>query len=143
MTNLAHQGRLDSRVPRHSPIPPQTLPAGNTSKAPNRQAHTTVPRMRQLAVCPPLQGPQATPQTQDNRGPGISGSGHTVLGTKAQDNTEAGRTAVRQAEDRPREPALHKTLAGILGAYHPGDLGPDTGLVAGDPGAARGTVPGD
>ncbi|KAJ1104090.1 hypothetical protein NDU88_001505 [Pleurodeles waltl] len=41
-----------------------------------------------------------------------------VQGTEAQDNREAGRTAVRQEEDRPREPTLHEALAGILGAYH-------------------------
>ncbi|KAJ1186933.1 hypothetical protein NDU88_003713 [Pleurodeles waltl] len=69
-------------------------------------------------MCPPLQGPQATPQTQDNERPGVSGSGHTTQGTETQDNREAGTTAVRQGEDRPREPTLHEALAGILGAYH-------------------------
>ncbi|KAJ1152345.1 hypothetical protein NDU88_005120 [Pleurodeles waltl] len=62
--------------------------------------------------------PQATPQTQDDQGPGVSGNGHTVQETEAQDNREAGRTAVRQGEDRPREPTLHKALTNILGAYH-------------------------
>ncbi|KAJ1092449.1 hypothetical protein NDU88_005559 [Pleurodeles waltl] len=41
-----------------------------------------------------------------------------VQGTETQDYREAGRTAERQGEDRPREPTLHKALAGILGAYH-------------------------
>ncbi|KAJ1188604.1 hypothetical protein NDU88_005363 [Pleurodeles waltl] len=63
-------------------------------------------------------GPQATPQTHDNQGPGVSGSGHTVQGTESQDNMETGRTAVRQEEDRPREPTLHEALTNILGAYH-------------------------
>ncbi|KAJ1198101.1 hypothetical protein NDU88_001945 [Pleurodeles waltl] len=63
-------------------------------------------------------GPQATPRTQDDQGPGVSGSGHTVQGTEAQENREAGRTAVRQGEDRPREPTLQEALTNILGAYH-------------------------
>ncbi|KAJ1143921.1 hypothetical protein NDU88_010223 [Pleurodeles waltl] len=41
-----------------------------------------------------------------------------VQGTEAQDNREAGRTAVRQGEDRPREPTLHKALSNIIEAYH-------------------------
>ncbi|KAJ1136289.1 hypothetical protein NDU88_002706 [Pleurodeles waltl] len=36
----------------------------------------------------------------------------------AQDNREAGRTAVRQGEDRLREPTLHEALSNIMGAYH-------------------------
>ncbi|KAJ1165652.1 hypothetical protein NDU88_006069 [Pleurodeles waltl] len=49
---------------------------------------------------------------------GVSGSGHTVQGTEAQDNREAGKTAVRQGEDRPRKPTLKEALTNILGAYH-------------------------
>ncbi|KAJ1141104.1 hypothetical protein NDU88_007439 [Pleurodeles waltl] len=37
---------------------------------------------------------------------------------RAQDNKEAGRTAVRQGEDRPRELTLQEALIVILGAYH-------------------------
>ncbi|KAJ1153902.1 hypothetical protein NDU88_006660 [Pleurodeles waltl] len=119
MTNLAHPGPLDSRFPCHSPNPPQSLPlSGNTSTAPTQRAHATAPRTHQSAECSPLQGPQATPQTQDDQGPGVSGSGHTVQGTEAQDNREAGRTAVRQGEDRPREHTLQKALSNILGAYY-------------------------
>ncbi|KAJ1144408.1 hypothetical protein NDU88_010707 [Pleurodeles waltl] len=92
-------------------------PSGNTTTAPTQWAHTSVPRTRQSAVCPPLQGPQATPQTQDDQGPGVSGNGHTVQGTEAQDNREPGRTAVRQREDRPRELTLQEALTAILGAY--------------------------
>ncbi|KAJ1151496.1 hypothetical protein NDU88_004276 [Pleurodeles waltl] len=92
-------------------------PSGNTSTAPTKQVHATVPRTRQSAVCPPLQGPQANPLTQDDQGPWVSGSGHTVQGTEAQDNREAGRTAVRQGEDRPKEPTLHEALSNIMGAY--------------------------
>ncbi|KAJ1188487.1 hypothetical protein NDU88_005248 [Pleurodeles waltl] len=55
---------------------------------------------------------------KDDQGPGVSGSGHTDQGTEAQDNREAGRTAVRQGEDRPREPTLQEALSNILGAYH-------------------------
>ncbi|KAJ1171766.1 hypothetical protein NDU88_003624 [Pleurodeles waltl] len=91
-------------------------PSGNTSTAPTQRAHPSVPRTRQSAVCPPLQATQATPLTQDDQGPG--GSGHTVQGTEAQDNREAGRTAVQLGEDRPREPTLHEALSNIMGAYH-------------------------
>ncbi|KAJ1092594.1 hypothetical protein NDU88_005704 [Pleurodeles waltl] len=55
---------------------------------------------------------------QDVQRPGGSGSGHTVQGTEAQDNREAGRTAVRQGEDRPRQPTRHEALSNIMGAYH-------------------------
>ncbi|KAJ1130869.1 hypothetical protein NDU88_009214 [Pleurodeles waltl] len=89
-------------------------PSGNTRTAPTQQAHTS----RQSAVCPPLPAPRATPQTQEDQGPGVSGSGHTVQGTEAQDNREVGRTAVRQGEDRAREPTLHEALTNILEAYH-------------------------
>ncbi|KAJ1153216.1 hypothetical protein NDU88_005977 [Pleurodeles waltl] len=93
-------------------------PSENTTTAPTQRAHPSVPRTRQSAVCPPLQGPQATPLTQDNQGPGVSGSGHMVQGTEAQYNRETGRTAVRQGEDRPSEPTLHEALSNIMGAYH-------------------------
>ncbi|KAJ1149594.1 hypothetical protein NDU88_002401 [Pleurodeles waltl] len=93
-------------------------PSGNTSTAPTQRAHPSVPRTRQSAVCPSLQGTQANPPTHENQGPGGSGRGHTVQGTEAQDNRETGRTAVRQGEDRPREPTLHEALSNIMGAYH-------------------------
>ncbi|KAJ1135769.1 hypothetical protein NDU88_002200 [Pleurodeles waltl] len=93
-------------------------PSGNTSTAPTQRAHPSVPRTRQAALCPPLQGTQANPPPQENQGPGGSGSGHMVQGTEAQENRGTGRTAVRQGEDRPREPTLHKALSNIMGAYH-------------------------
>ncbi|KAJ1079734.1 hypothetical protein NDU88_000026 [Pleurodeles waltl] len=96
----------------------EPLHSGNTTTAPTQRAHPSVPRTRQSAVCAPLQGTQATPLTQDNQGPGGSGSGHTVQGTEAHDNREAGRTAVRLGEDWPREPTLHEALSNIMGAYH-------------------------
>ncbi|KAJ1195165.1 hypothetical protein NDU88_004446 [Pleurodeles waltl] len=95
--------------PRHS---------GNTSTALTQRTHPSVPRTRQAAVCPPLQGTQANPPTQENQGPVGSGSGHMVQGTEAQENRGTGRTAVRQGEDRPREPTLHEALSNIMGAYH-------------------------
>ncbi|KAJ1199146.1 hypothetical protein NDU88_002984 [Pleurodeles waltl] len=93
-------------------------PSGNTSTAPIQRAHTSVPRTRQSAVCPPLQGNQANPPPQQQQGPGGSGSGHTVQGTEAQGNRGTGRAAVRQGGDRPREPTLHEALSSIMGAYH-------------------------
>ncbi|KAJ1140428.1 hypothetical protein NDU88_006780 [Pleurodeles waltl] len=101
-----------------SQITTEPPPLGNTTTAPTQRAHPSVPRTRQSAVCPPLQETQATPLTQDDQGAGGSGSGHTVQGTEAQDNREAERTAVRQGEDRPREPTLHEALSNIMGAYH-------------------------
>ncbi|KAJ1216463.1 hypothetical protein NDU88_004065 [Pleurodeles waltl] len=41
-----------------------------------------------------------------------------VQGTEAQENRGTGRTAVRQGEDRPRDPTLHEALSNIMGAYH-------------------------
>ncbi|KAJ1148566.1 hypothetical protein NDU88_001394 [Pleurodeles waltl] len=93
-------------------------PSGNTSTAPTQQAHTSVPRTRQSAVCPPLQGTQDKPPPQQQQGPGGSGSGHTVQGTEALEHRETGRAAVRQGADRPREPTLHEALSSIMGAYH-------------------------
>ncbi|KAJ1116159.1 hypothetical protein NDU88_004378 [Pleurodeles waltl] len=93
-------------------------PSGNTITAPTQRAHTSVPRTRQAAVCPPLQGTQANPPPQQHQGPGGSGSGHTVQGTGAQEHSGTGRAAVRQGEDRPREPTLHEALSNIMGAYH-------------------------
>ncbi|KAJ1192776.1 hypothetical protein NDU88_002082 [Pleurodeles waltl] len=93
-------------------------PSGNTSTAPTQRAHTSVPRTRQSAVCPPLQGTQANPPPQQQQRPGGSGSGHTVQGTEAQEHRGTGRAAVRQGDDRPREPTLHEALSNIMGAYH-------------------------
>ncbi|KAJ1088521.1 hypothetical protein NDU88_001678 [Pleurodeles waltl] len=93
-------------------------PSGNTSTAPTQRAHTSVPRTRQSAVCPPLQGTQDNPSPQQQQGPGGSGSGHTVQGTEAQEHRGNGRAAVRQRADRPREPTLHEALSSIMGAYH-------------------------
>ncbi|KAJ1083007.1 hypothetical protein NDU88_003168 [Pleurodeles waltl] len=93
-------------------------PSGNTSTGPTQWAHTSVPRTRQAAVCPPLQGTQANPPPQQHQGPGGSCSGHTVQGTEVQGNRGTGRAAVRQGEDRPREPTLHEALSNIMGAYH-------------------------
>ncbi|KAJ1207501.1 hypothetical protein NDU88_002892 [Pleurodeles waltl] len=93
-------------------------PYGNTSTATTQRAHTSVPRTRQSAVCPPLQGTQAKPPPQQQQGPGGSGSGHTVQGTEAQEHRGTGRAAVRQGADRPREPTLHEALSNIMGAYH-------------------------
>ncbi|KAJ1098538.1 hypothetical protein NDU88_003647 [Pleurodeles waltl] len=93
-------------------------PSGNTSTAPTQRAHTSVPRTRQSAVCPPLQGTQENPPPQQKQGPGDSGSGHTVQGKEAQEHRGTGRAAVRQGADRPREPTLHEALSSIMGAYH-------------------------
>ncbi|KAJ1214640.1 hypothetical protein NDU88_002258 [Pleurodeles waltl] len=93
-------------------------PSGNTSTAPTQRAHTSVPRTRQSAACPPLQGTQANTPPQQQQGPGGSGSGHTVQETEAQGNRGTGRAAVRQGEDGPREPTLHEALSNNMGAYH-------------------------
>ncbi|KAJ1150141.1 hypothetical protein NDU88_002938 [Pleurodeles waltl] len=96
----------------------ELAPSGNTSAAPTQRAHTSIPRTRQSAVCPPLQGTQANPPLQQHQGLGGSGSGHTVQGTEAQEHRGTGRAAVQQGKDRPREPTLHEALSSIMGAYH-------------------------
>ncbi|KAJ1106079.1 hypothetical protein NDU88_003482 [Pleurodeles waltl] len=93
-------------------------PSGNTSTALTQRAHTSVPRTRQSAVCPPLQGTQANPPPHQQQGPGGRVSGHTVQGTEAQEHRGTERAAVRQGEDRPREPILHEALSNFMGAYH-------------------------
>ncbi|KAJ1216180.1 hypothetical protein NDU88_003786 [Pleurodeles waltl] len=93
-------------------------PSGNTSTPPTQRAHTSVPRTRQSAVCPPLQGTQDNPLPQQQQGPGGSGSGHTVQGTEAQEHRRTGRAAVRLGADRPREPTLHEALSSLMEAYH-------------------------
>ncbi|KAJ1202216.1 hypothetical protein NDU88_006017 [Pleurodeles waltl] len=40
-----------------------------------------------------------------------------VQGTEAQDSRDTGRSAVRQGEDRSREPTVQEALIEILGAY--------------------------
>ncbi|KAJ1182024.1 hypothetical protein NDU88_007221 [Pleurodeles waltl] len=91
-------------------------PSGNTTTSPTQRTYTSVLRTCQSAVCPPLHLLNATLRTQDNQGPGVSASGHTVQGTEALANRETGRTAVRQQEDSPREPTLQEALSEILGA---------------------------
>ncbi|KAJ1215451.1 hypothetical protein NDU88_003060 [Pleurodeles waltl] len=93
-------------------------PSENTSTASTQRAHTSVPRTRQSAMCPPLQGTQDNPPPQQQQGTGGSGNGHTVQGTEAQEHRGTGRAAVRQGADRPREPTLHESLSSIMGAYH-------------------------
>ncbi|KAJ1107154.1 hypothetical protein NDU88_004547 [Pleurodeles waltl] len=115
MTSPDHRVPRDSRFPSHRHSPPQTFHPLVTT-APTQRAHTSVPRTRQSAVCPPLQGTQDNPPPQQQQGPG--GSGHTVQGTKAQEHRGTGRAAVRQGADRPREPTLHEALSSIMGAYH-------------------------
>ncbi|KAJ1203353.1 hypothetical protein NDU88_007140 [Pleurodeles waltl] len=106
-------------VPLTQPQPNTELtPSGNTSTAPTQRAQTSLPRTGQSAVCPPLQGTQANPPPQQQQGPGGSGSGHMVQGTEAHEHRGTGRAAVRQREDRPREPTLHEALSSIMAAYH-------------------------
>ncbi|KAJ1206320.1 hypothetical protein NDU88_001727 [Pleurodeles waltl] len=93
-------------------------PSGNTSTAPTQRAHASVSRTGQAAVCLPVQGTQGNPQPQQQQGPGGTGSGHTVQGTEAQEQRGTGRAAVRQREDRPREPTVQEALTTIMGAYH-------------------------
>ncbi|KAJ1172595.1 hypothetical protein NDU88_004440 [Pleurodeles waltl] len=119
MTSPTHWGPWGQSVPLiQSQATTDLPPSGNTSTAPTQWAHTSVPRTRQSAVCPPPQGTQANPPPQQQQGPGGSGTGHTVQGTEAQKHRGTGRAAVRQGADRPREPTLHEALSSIMGAYH-------------------------
>ncbi|KAJ1098058.1 hypothetical protein NDU88_003174 [Pleurodeles waltl] len=53
--------------------------SGNTRTAPTQRAHTSVPRTRQSAVRPPLQGTQANPPPNNNRDLGA-----VVVGTRSR-----------------------------------------------------------
>ncbi|KAJ1098354.1 hypothetical protein NDU88_003467 [Pleurodeles waltl] len=108
-------GQLITQPQSHTTTEPP--PSGNTTTAPTQRTHTSVPRTRQSAVYPPLQGPQGTPHAQDYQGPGVNGSGHMVQSTETQDNRETGRSVVRQGKDRPRELTLQEALTDIPGAY--------------------------
>ncbi|KAJ1100892.1 hypothetical protein NDU88_005967 [Pleurodeles waltl] len=114
MTNLAHQGPLDSRLPCHSPKPPQSLLLRKHQQSTHPVGPCHCPQDTSISSVSTTTG---TPGNPTNPGPGFSGSGHTVQGTEAQDNREAGRIAVRQGEDRPRDPTLHEALSNIMGAY--------------------------
>ncbi|KAJ1124532.1 hypothetical protein NDU88_002983 [Pleurodeles waltl] len=119
MTSPVHQGPLDSRFPCHSHKPPLNLPSQETppQHPPSWPMPLSPGHVNQQCVHH-YREPRQTHKTQDNQGPGVSGSGHTVQGTEAQDNSEAGRTAERQGKDRSREPTLHEALSNIMGAYH-------------------------
>ncbi|KAJ1217980.1 hypothetical protein NDU88_005567 [Pleurodeles waltl] len=104
MTSPAHRGPRDSRFPSHSHRPPaQHPPSGPIPPSPGHVNQ---------------QGTQDNPPPQQQHGPGGSDSGHTVQGTEALEHRGTGRAAVRQGEDRPREPTLHEALSSIMGAYH-------------------------
>ncbi|KAJ1139139.1 hypothetical protein NDU88_005516 [Pleurodeles waltl] len=117
MTYLAHQGPLDSRLPRpsHTPLPglphletpPQHPPSVPTPLSPGHVNQQCVHLYRDPRPHLP----------QDSQGPGVSGSGHMVQRTEAQATRDIGRTAVRQREDRPMEQTLQEALSEILGAY--------------------------
>ncbi|KAJ1162033.1 hypothetical protein NDU88_002512 [Pleurodeles waltl] len=112
MTNLDHQGPLDSRLLCHSPNPPQSLPPQETPP----QHSLNGP----MQLTPGHINQQCVHHYRDPRQPYKPRmiSGHPVQGTEAQENREAGRAAVQQGEDRPREPTFHEALTNILGAYH-------------------------
>ncbi|KAJ1150527.1 hypothetical protein NDU88_003318 [Pleurodeles waltl] len=63
-------------------------PSENTSTAPTQRAHTSVPRTRQSAVCPPLQGTQDNPPPQQQQGPG--GVGTQSRGRRPRNTGELG-----------------------------------------------------
>ncbi|KAJ1097823.1 hypothetical protein NDU88_002939 [Pleurodeles waltl] len=116
-------------------------PSGNTSTAPTQQAHASVSRTGQAAVCLPVQGTQGNPPPQQQQGPGGSGSGHTVQGTEAQEQRGTGRAAVRrggqaQRTHCPRGPHHHHGSVPPL----PRDDGDGPDQVPGDPASAGATV---
>ncbi|KAJ1151057.1 hypothetical protein NDU88_003844 [Pleurodeles waltl] len=115
MTNLAHQGPPDSRLPRHSHTPPQSL---NPQETPPQH-----PPNGPIPLSPGHINQQCVHHYRDPRPPHKHrairdlGSVGTRFKGQAQDNREAGRTAVQQEEDRPSEPTLQEALTAILGAY--------------------------
>ncbi|KAJ1171391.1 hypothetical protein NDU88_003254 [Pleurodeles waltl] len=119
MTSLAHLGPQDSWFPSHSHRPPQSLPLQETpaQHPPSGPIPLSPGHVKQQCVHH-YREPRANPPPQQQQGPGGSGSGHTVQGTKAQEHRGTGRAAVRQGGGRPREPTLHEALSNIMGAYH-------------------------
>ncbi|KAJ1215388.1 hypothetical protein NDU88_002997 [Pleurodeles waltl] len=118
MTNLAHQGPLESRLPRHSPNPPQSLPLRKLPTAPIQWAHPSVPRTRQSAVCPPLQVTQATPQTKERSG--TWGQWQWAHGSRDRGAGQQGswEDCCVTGGGQAAEPTLDEALTNILGAYH-------------------------
>ncbi|KAJ1179155.1 hypothetical protein NDU88_004391 [Pleurodeles waltl] len=106
-----------SYTPAHTHTTTEPPPSVVNTTATTQHPHTSVPKTCQSAGCPSVHGPQCTPHSQDNRGPGVSGSGHTVQGTQAQGDRDTWRTAMHQGEDRPREPTVQEALTNVLGAY--------------------------
>ncbi|KAJ1139671.1 hypothetical protein NDU88_006038 [Pleurodeles waltl] len=93
-------------------------PSGNTSTAPTQRAHTSFPRTRQSAVCPPLQGTQLTHHPNNNRDLGAMVVGTRSRGQRPRETGELGGLLCNRGGDRPREPTLHEALSSIMGAYH-------------------------
>ncbi|KAJ1214176.1 hypothetical protein NDU88_001802 [Pleurodeles waltl] len=112
MTNLAHQGPLDSRFPCHSPNPPQSLPPQET---PAQHPHS-----RPMPLSAGHINQQCVHHYRDPRKPHKHRTMRD-LGSVAVAHGSGDRgtgIAVRQGEDRPREPTLHEALLNIMGAYH-------------------------
>ncbi|KAJ1107844.1 hypothetical protein NDU88_005233 [Pleurodeles waltl] len=108
--------QADSRLPSHSPNPPQSLPPQETPPQ-----H---PPIGPILLSPGHGNQLCVHHYREPRQPHkhrtIRDLGSVAVGTRfrGQRHREAGRTAVRQGEDRPREPTLHKALTNIVEAYH-------------------------
>ncbi|KAJ1140631.1 hypothetical protein NDU88_006980 [Pleurodeles waltl] len=100
-------------------MPPQSLPPQETpSQHPPSGPIPLSPGHVMQQCVHHYREPRQSHHPKNIIGPGGSGSGQTVQGTEEQENRGTGRTAVRQGEDRPREPTLHEALSNIMGAYH-------------------------
>ncbi|KAJ1095803.1 hypothetical protein NDU88_000959 [Pleurodeles waltl] len=135
MTSLTHLGPRDSQFPLHSHKPPQSLPPQKT------QAHTSVPRTRQAAVCPPLQGTQANLQPKNSKYLGAVAVGTRFRGQRHRKTGELGGLLCDKGRTgpgtySPQGPLQHH---GSVPSF-PGENGNGTGQVSGDPAAAGVTL---
>ncbi|KAJ1100554.1 hypothetical protein NDU88_005636 [Pleurodeles waltl] len=105
-----------SATPAHTHFTTEPPPSVSNTTAATQRPHTSVPRTRQSAVYPPVQGPQSTPHSQDNQGPGVSGSGHTVQATQAQGDKDT-EDSCAPGGGQPRESTVQVALTNVLGAY--------------------------
>ncbi|KAJ1113402.1 hypothetical protein NDU88_001648 [Pleurodeles waltl] len=125
MNYLAHQGPLVSQPPQPTHSPPQSL----QHRYPTPQHPPNIPTPLSPGHCNQkcahlYRDPSShlTPKTIRDQvsvavGTPFKGHKHRGTGTLAQRNRDTGRTAVRQGEDKARQPTLQEAFTNVLGAY--------------------------
>ncbi|KAJ1153685.1 hypothetical protein NDU88_006443 [Pleurodeles waltl] len=118
MTIPAHLGPRDSRFPSHWHKPQQSLPPLETpaQHPPSGPIPLSPGHVKQQCVHHHKE-PRLTHHPNNSRGLGAVAVGMRFRGQRPG-TRGTGRAAVRQGEDRPREPTLQEALSNIMGAYH-------------------------